>query len=194
MLENLNFAKERPLIDLLNNDLSKLSDYCFDQNNLNLEIGTLIYEELRLRKSSTSKKLLTNVLSKFSSVGHEPIRWLKDARSVIKKINKVDTNPNYTNSIYIILRDGYTLQNEKYGVYVGQTSKTIEERFIEHISGNNSGRGLEKHGIQLMRSLWLHGKVRGSKRLYYETKVHVALEEVIPKVSGDVNLDLLDDC
>ena len=193
MLENQNFAKERPLIDLLNNDLSKLSDASFDQNNLNLEIGTLIYEELRLRKSSTSKKLLTNVLSKFSSVGHEPIKWLNKARSVMKKINKVDTNPNYTNSIYIILRGGYTLQNEKYGVYVGQTSKTIEERFVEHISGNNSGRGLEKHGIQLMRSLWLHGKVRGSKRLYYETKVHVALEEVIPKVSGDVNLDLLDD-
>ena len=194
MLENLNFAKERPLIDLLNNDLSKLSDTSFDQNNLNLEIGTLIYEELRLRKSSSSKKLLTNVLSKFSSAGHEPIKWLNNARSVMKKINKVDTNPNYTNSIYIILRDGYTLQNEKYGVYVGQTSKTIEERFVEHISGNNSGRGLEKHGIQLMRSLWLHGKVRGSKRHYYETKVHVALEEVIPKVSGDVNLDLLDSC
>ena len=194
MLENLNFAKERPLIDLLNNDLSKLSDASFDQNNLNLEIGTLIYEELRLRKSSSSKKLLTNVLSKFSSAGHEPIEWLNDARSVIKKINNVETNPNYTNSIYIILRDGYTLQNEKYGVYVGQTSKTIEERFIEHISGNNSGRGIEKNGIQLMRSLWLNGKVRGSKRLYYETKVHIALEEVIPKVSGDVNLDLLDDC
>ena len=194
MLENLKFAKERPLIDLLNNDLSNLSDACFDQNNLNLEIGTLIYEELRLRKSSSSKKLLTNVLSKFSSAGHEPIKWLNDARSVIKKINNVETNPNYTNSIYIILRDGYTLQNEKYGVYVGQTSKTIEERFIEHISGNNSGRGIEKNGIQLMRSLWLHGKVKGSKRLYYETKVHVALEEVIPKVSGDVNLDLLDDC
>ena len=99
MLENLNFAKERPLIDLLNNDLSKLCDACFDQNNLNLEIGTLIYEELRLRKSSSSKKLLTNVLSKFSSAGHEPIKWLNDARSVIKKINNVETNPNYTNSI-----------------------------------------------------------------------------------------------
>ena len=34
MIENLNCAKERPLIDLLNNDLSKLSDDCFDQNNL----------------------------------------------------------------------------------------------------------------------------------------------------------------
>ncbi|MDC0531507.1 hypothetical protein OAO48_05000, partial [Alphaproteobacteria bacterium] len=184
MLNDLDLTKERPLIEFSNNDMDKLSFFCFDQNNLNLEIGTLIYEELRLRKSSSSKKLLTDVLSKFSSAGHEPIKWLNNARSVMKKINKVDTNPNYTNSIYIILRDGYTLQNEKYGVYVGQTSKTIEERFIEHISGNNSGRGLEKYGIQLMRSLWLNGKVKGSKRLYYETKVHVALEEVIPKVSG----------
>ena len=50
MIENLNFAKERPLIDLLNNDLNKLSDTCFDQNNLDLEIGTLIHDELSLRK------------------------------------------------------------------------------------------------------------------------------------------------
>ena len=26
--------------------------------------------------------------------------------------------------------------DQRYGVYVGQTSKTIEERFIEHKSGN----------------------------------------------------------
>ena len=194
MLENLNFAKERPLIDLLNNDLSKLSDTCFDQNYLDLEIGTLIYDELSLRKSSSSKKILKDLLSKFSSAGHEPIKWLKDARSVMKKIKNVETSPNYTSSIYTILRDGYTAQNQRYGVYVGQTSKTIEERFVEHKSGTKSGKGLEKHGIQLMRSLWLHGKVRGSKRFYYETKVHVTLEEVIPKVTGDIREDLLDDC
>ena len=80
--------------------------------------------------------------------------------------------------------------DQRYGVYVGQTSKTIEERFIEHKSGNKSGKGLEKNGVQLMRSLWLHGKVRGGKRFYYETKVHVTLEEVIPKVTGDINEDL----
>ena len=34
--------------------------------------------------------------------------------------------------------------DQRYGVYVGQTSKTIEERFIEHKSGNKSGKGLEK--------------------------------------------------
>ena len=75
----------------------------------------------------------------------------------MKKIKNVETSPNYTNSIYTILRDGYTVQNQRYGVYVGQTSKTIEERFVEHKSGTKSGKGLEKHGIQLMRSLWLHG-------------------------------------
>ena len=192
MLENLNFAKERPLIDLLNNDLSKLSDTCFDQNNLDLEMGTLIYDELSLRKSSSSKKILKDLLSKFSSVGHEPIKWLKDARSLMKKIKNVETSPNYTSSIYTILRDGYTNQNQRYGVYVGQTSKTIQERFIEHKSGTKSGKGLEKYGIQLMRSLWLHGKVRGSKKLYFETKVHITLEEVIPKVTGDKNIELIE--
>jgi len=192
MLENLNFAKERPLIDLLNNDLSKLSDTCFDENNLDLEMGTLIYDELSLRKSSSSEKILKGLLSKFSSVGHEPIKWLKDARSIMKKIKNVETSPNYTSSIYTILRDGYTNQNQRYGVYVGQTSKTIQERFIEHKSGTKSGKGLEKYGIQLMRSLWLHGKVRGSKKLYYETKVHITLEEVIPKVTGDKNIELIE--
>ena len=192
MIENLNFTKERPLIDLLNNDLSKLSETCFNQNNLDLETGTLIYEELSLRKSSSSEKILKGLLSKFSSVGHEPIKWLKDARSLMKKIKNVETSPNYTSSIYTILRDGYTNQNQRYGVYVGQTSKTIQERFIEHKSGTKSGKGLEKYGIQLMRSLWLHGKVRGSKKLYYETKVHITLEKVIPKVTGDKNIDLIE--
>ena len=192
MIENLNFTKERPLIDLLNNDLSKLSETCFNQNNLDLEMGTLIYEELSLRKSSSSEKILKGLLSKFSSVGHEPIKWLKEARSVMKKIKNIETSPNYTSSIYTILRDGYTDQNQRYGVYVGQTSKTIEKRFMEHKSGTKSGKGLVKHGIQLMRSLWLHRKVRGSKKLYYETKVHVTLEEVIPKVTGDKNIELIE--
>ena len=192
MLNNFDFTKDRPLIDQSNVALNLLSIACFPNNDLNLEIATLIYEELKLRNSSCSKSVLSNLLSKFSSVNHEPIKWLKEARLMIKKIKDVDTKPQYTNSIYIILRDGYTNQNQKYGVYVGQTSKTVKERFIEHKSGLNSGRGLEKYGIQILKSLWIHGKVKGSKRLFYETKIHIALEEVIPKVSGDINIGLLE--
>ena len=191
MLNNFDFTKDRPLIEQSNDALNLLSNACFTNNDLNLEIATLIYEELKLRKSSSSKKMLFNLLLKFSSVNHEPIKWLKEARLIMKKIKDVDTKPQYTNSIYTILRDGYTNQNQKYGVYVGQTSKTVEERFIEHKSGVNSGKGIEKYGIQILRSLWLYGKVRRSKRLFYETKVHVKLEKVIPKVSGDINLQLL---
>ena len=71
MLENLNFAKDCPLINLLNNDLSKLSDACFNTNYLDLEFATLIYEELIHRRSSSSNKLLKDLLSKFWSAGNE---------------------------------------------------------------------------------------------------------------------------
>ena len=67
----MNFAKDRPLNDLLNNDLSKLSDTCFNTNNLDLEFITLIYKELIDRKSFSSNKLLRDLLSKFWSAGHE---------------------------------------------------------------------------------------------------------------------------
>ena len=112
----------------------------------------------------------------------------------MKTIKKVETDPQYTHSIYIILRDGYSNQNQKYGVYVGQTSKSPDERFIQHKFGIKSARGLQKYGIQLLRSLWLYGKVNHTKKLCYETKLHLTLKEVIPKVSGDLNYDELDNC
>ena len=52
--------------------------------------------------------------------------------------------------MYVILRDGYAKKNGRYGLYVGQTSKTPEERFSEHLAGIRSGRGLKKNGIQSM--------------------------------------------
>lgn len=193
MFNNIDFKKDRPLIEFSNDALDLLSEECFAFGKLDLEIATLIYEELKLRKSKGSKNILVDVELKFSLINHEPIRWLKDARKIMNTIRNVDANPKYTNTIYTILRNGYTDENQKYGVYVGQTSKSIEERFKEHKSGKNAARGLEKYGIQLLRSIWLHGKVRRSKRLFYETKVHNMLAQVVPKVSGDINLDLIEE-
>ena len=99
-------------------------------------------------------------------------------------------NSNYTTSLYVILRDGYTEMNGRYGIYVGQTANTSERRFKEHMAGINAGNGLQKHGIQLMRSLmWPWQKVPGAMRLFYESALHTALEignTNGPKVSGDV--------
>ena len=189
MSNYIDFKKDRPLIEFSNEALNSLSEECFANGKLDLEVATLIYDELKLRKTKVSKSILVDVELKFSLVNHEPIRWLKDARKIMKTIKNVDTSPKYTNSIYTILRDGYSDKNQKYGVYIGQTSKSVEERFREHKSGKNAARGLEKYGIQLLRSLWLFGKIRRSKRLFYETKVHNMLAEVVPKVSGDIEGD-----
>ena len=96
---------------------------------------------------------------------------------------------NYTNSLYVILRDGFSENNGRYGIYVGETTKTVEERFEQHISGIKAGRGLPKHGIQLLYSLmWPWQKVPGKMSLFYESALHLALavdNGSGPKVTGN---------
>ena len=107
------------------------------------------------------------------------------------KLLKFEDKPssNYQNSLYVILRDSPTEGDRRYRIYVGETTKTVEERFEQHISGIKAGRGLPKYGIQLMQSLmWPWQKVPGVKRLYYEAALHKALEidnDRGPKVLGN---------
>jgi len=86
MFNIFDFTKDRPLSEFLNDELNIFSIKCFEENNLNLEIATLVYEELKLRKSTSSKKLLADLLLNFASVNHEPIKWLKEARVIVKSI------------------------------------------------------------------------------------------------------------
>ena len=104
MSNYIDFKKDRPLIEFSNEALNSLSEECFANGKLDLEVATLIYDELKLRKTKVSKSILVDVELKFSLVNHEPIRWLKDARKIMKTIKNVDTSPKYTNSIYTILR------------------------------------------------------------------------------------------
>ncbi len=194
MLEDFDLKKDRPFIEFSNDIISQLIADCFKIDQLDLEMATLIYEELKLRKTSKSKKLLSEIQFEFTKVNHTPIKWLKEAREKIKEIKNVHNKSKKLNSIYVILRNGYSIQNQTYGVYVGQTSKTPEQRFAEHKKGIKSARGLEKYGIQLLKSLWPYGKVDSDKKLCYETKLHLTLKEIVPKVSGDLNKDHLDKC
>ena len=41
MIDDLDFTKDRPFIEFSNEYLNSLSDDCFINNNLNLEIATL---------------------------------------------------------------------------------------------------------------------------------------------------------
>lgn len=156
-----------------------------------LETATLALSELKHRTRHAARLAEEDINDRLQQINHKPIPWLLRARENLKILTFEDEpNENYTSSLYVILRDGYTEQNGRYGVYVGQTTKTPEHRFEEHMTGINAGNGLQKNGIQLMRSLmWPWQKVPGAKNLFYESALHKALEignNSGPKVSGDV--------
>ena len=121
-----------------------------------------------------------------------PIPWLMDARNVLSFLDG-PTPRNYTQSVYVILRSGYTTGNG-YGAYVGVTSKTPEERFMQHTTPGHrlAANGLPENGICLLKSL-MHPfiKVPGRLKLQYETAMHLALSLAVPRVTGDIRDDYL---
>ena len=52
MLEDFDLMKDRPFIKFSNNTISQLIVDCFKIGQLDLEIATLLHEELKLRKTS----------------------------------------------------------------------------------------------------------------------------------------------
>ena len=155
-----------------------------------LELATLAILELEHRESSKALKSASKIRVALREKGHQPIPWLMHARINLKFLKFEDkTKKNYTNSLYVILRDGFSENNGRYGIYVGETTKTAEERFEQHISGVKAGRGLPKHGIQLLYSLmWPWQKVPGKMNLFYESALHLALavnNGSGPKVTGN---------
>ena len=155
-----------------------------------LELATLAILELEQRGSSKAISSASKIRAMLREKEHQPIPWLMKARRNLKLLKFEDKpNSNYQNSLYVILRDSPTEGDRRYRIYVGETTKTVEERFEQHISGIKAGRGLPKYGIQLMQSLmWPWQKVPGVKRLYYEAALHKALEidhDRGPKVLGN---------
>ncbi len=115
----------------------------FSSSKPDLETATLALAELETRTNvQIAEDRINNRLTKS---GHKPIPWLLRVRKNLKiLIFEDEPNENYTNSLYVILRDGYTEQNGRYGIYVGQTTNTTEHRFEEHMAGINAGNGLQK--------------------------------------------------
>ena len=158
-----------------------------------LEIATIGLDELNRRRKPNSKNGIKVIESKLLEIGHSTIPWLFKVRHNLQHLQKEHPpKKTYQTTLYVILRDGYTEQNGRYGLYIGETSKTAEERFKEHKEGIRSARGLEEHGIQLLHSLmWPWQKVPRGKHynLYYESALHFAMKinnENGPKTSGNV--------
>jgi hypothetical protein len=86
-----------------------------------------------------------------SEFGHEPIQFLSLASEIASKY-KSRTKGAY--KVYVVLLDGYS--KYRYGLYVGQTSRKIETRYQQHLSGGDLAAKCHKKMKCLMPSLYLH--------------------------------------
>ena len=187
---------ERPFIQQQAPFLVDASEQGLSRKYPDIELATLAIFELEHRNSSKAMTSASKIRAMLREKEHHPIPWLMKARRNLHLLKFEDKPKNsYTNSLYVILRDGFSEKNGRYGIYVGETTKTVEERFEQHISGIKAGKGLPKNGIQLLYSLmWPWQKVPGKMKLFYESALHKALaldNGSGPKVSG--NTQRIDD-
>ena len=120
--------------------------------NRDLETATYIYDYLTTRKRVKFAKYLHNmIVDEFDS---EPIRFLTLAHEIAQKYQPKTKG---TNKVYVILLDGF-LKNGRHGLYVGQTSRTIENRFKQHLSGGELSAKCYKKMRCLLPSLYIHLK------------------------------------
>ena len=187
-----NLNDERPFIQQQAPFLVDAAEEGLKRKYPDLELATLAILELEHRGSPKAIKSASKIRAILRENGHQPISWLISARRNLQFL-KFEHKPkkSYTNSLYVILRDGFSENNGRYGIYVGETTKAVEERFEQHVSGIKAGKGLPKHGIQLLHSLmWPWQKVprKDSMNLFYESALHKALtleNTSGPKVSGN---------
>jgi len=133
----------------------------------NLEIPTLILDELRQRSPkrdthSLQKKIMKLITEAEDSIFKEPLEpipWLVEARHRIRSIRSIrsiirKTTPGIY-SVYVIRLSRINKGKLESGAYVGQTQFSIDERFINHIKGNlyESSRHVYKEGQEVLHSL-----------------------------------------
>ena len=114
----------------------------------NLEIVTYICDYLAARKK---QKFRNQLIRGMATMGFEPIEFLSKAREIAQTFQKTTTGSNH---VYVILLDGYAKQ--RYGVYVGQTSRRVEARFEQHITGHKYAARCHRKMTILLPSLFEH--------------------------------------
>ena len=187
-----NLNDERPFINHQAPFLMDAAEEGLTRQYPDLELATLALLELDHRESSKANRSASKIRAMLREKGHQPISWLIGARRNLQFL-KFEHKPknSYTTSLYVILRDGFSENIGRYGIYVGETTKAVEERFEQHVSGIKAGKGLHQHGIQLLHSLmWPWQKVprKDNMNIFYESALHKALtleNSSGPKVSGN---------
>lgn len=97
----------------------------------------------------------------------EPIPFLQKARSIAETYSKNSTG-TYTVYVISLVRE-YGEFNKKLGLYVGQSSKSAEDRFKQHKMGGMLSARCHRHMRCLLPSIYSHlTDVSRDESLYFE--------------------------
>jgi len=138
----------KKLQPLLSADIVELGIAATESGDL--ETATYICDYLATRKRQKNLNSLTRQMKK---IGCEPIPFLSDARRITETFQNINKG---TNNLHIILLND---EKEGFGLYVGQTSKAIKDRFAQHLTGNrkeNYAARCHKQMLMLLPSLFSH--------------------------------------
>lgn len=114
-----------------------------------IERATYIHEILKTRKRQKFANQLQRAMAKLDM---EPIAFLMQARDITKTYKRKTKG---TSNVYIVLLDGY-LKGGRYGLYIGKTSKTVEERLAVHKAGGKLAAKCNKKMKVLLYGLFEH--------------------------------------
>ena len=184
--------KDRLFKDHATSDLVEAGALFLSSEKPDIEIATLIDHELRkrqsLEKTSENVEACKEIKNAFKKANIKPIEWLFRARVRLRTLHNAPDGFG-TFSTYVILLD-WLDKNNNYGVYVGQSRKLPDERFLQHIEGVKAGQNVEERGVQLLWSLmpYANNVLKAKTRKMYESAVHHCLASV--KAKGFKN-DLL---
>jgi|GEM_PF-3256474 len=150
----LNYALEHPFYGWSEDEVIDCARAAVSQSAVNLEIFTLAAAELQKRHGETHKGI--QQIRKDFQV--KTISWLSGLRHRVRSLKKeYNFSAKYprTHKVYAILLTESSTDLSIKGVYIGQTSKTIENRFDVHknpLSSHAAGVA-RRRGHQLLYSV-----------------------------------------
>jgi hypothetical protein len=149
----VDYSKDRPFEGWNNDQLLRCMDEALTLVPMNIEICTLILDEAKNAGCNLKK-----FQKKVRDADVKEISWLRGARSrvpsLLAEFGEPSSKPRNC-KLYFILLTADTNTPVPWGIYIGQTSKKIEDRFAVHLDPNDPKGSLKvrKRGWQLLYSL-----------------------------------------
>ena len=149
----IDYSQENPFLDWPTEALFDCLDAALNQDKMNLEIAGLIWRHLK-SFDGDHNKAKENILQ----AGGKLIPWLGGIHyriSHLAKTFKPEKLKGKNCKVYFILLTENRKIPKPWGLYIGQTYKTIEDRFAEHLDENSKkkSRHVYRRGWQILYSI-----------------------------------------